>query len=320
MSWLAANLSPIVLILVFYALLGAALRLIFAPDWRAGLLPRTWSARPRLRMPDFTARTTRRRVLVLLFAGAGLALTLPIADWLRFLIAQIALLVAVLIAVNVTLDRRLADLERTRLFHALRSPLPDLASDALATARRLGLLQDGSLANQDWRDARWAGANLAGADLTGANLHGADLRQADLSHARLTGANLRDADLSAATFHHADLSRASLAGVRAKSARFHRARLVEADLTAARLQACDFTLADLRGCDLRGANLKQADLSGAALLDLRLDAATRLPKTLAHHLRAGPSLTAGNPDGQQDGEAGSSPAAKEPEQSPPHLR
>lgn len=312
MSWLATNLAPILLVILFYTLLGLALRLIFAPDWRHGPYLRRLPAIPIIPRPDLDKRATRRWILGFAFACAGAALTLPLPDWLRFLIAQIALLAAVQVAIDVNLRRRLADMERARLLLALRSPIPDIARDALAAARHLGLIQSGALAHLDWQGVRWAGTDLAHADLTGANLQDADLRHAVLTGARLAGADLRHADLSATNLNGADLSGATLAHARAKSASFRRARLVDADCTAARLQACDFALADLRGCDLRGANLKQTDLSGTGLVQVRVDAQTRLPKSVAAQF---PQDTIDAPAPTSD-----PPTPKEPEQSAPHLR
>jgi len=321
MNWFAATLAPILLVLLFYALLGIVLRVIFHPTWSLGPQFRPLSFRPVLRLPDFDRPATRRWVLGLVFACAGMALTLPLPDWVRFLIAQIALLAAVLVAVDVNLRRHLAEMERARLLMALRSPIPDIARDALSAARRLGLLQDGTLAHQDWHGVHWAGADLSKADLTGADLQGADLRQAGLTHTRLAGANLSHADLTAANLDDADLSGATLASARAKSASFRRARLVDADCTGARLQACDFALADLRGSDLRGVNLKQAELSGAALAHVRVDPQTRFPKSVAAHFPINQvPMIDGRIDGNAAAPASAPPTPKEPEQSAQHLR
>jgi uncharacterized protein YjbI with pentapeptide repeats len=101
------------------------------------------------------------------------------------------------------------------------------------------------------------------------------LRASELVRAEAPGRRLdrRGADLIGRDLRRVDLRGANLRG----------AYLIGADLRGA-----DLTAADLTGADLRGADLRRSDLRGGIFLiqsqldAVRGDAATRLPRSLAH--------------------------------------
>ena len=127
-------------------------------------------------------------------------------------------------------------------------------------------LEEATLIEARFGQARLRGATLArtkllrarfrASDLTDANLAGADL-----SHAILTGACLRGADLTGAILRGADLQGADLTRARLRGANLREASLTGAVLAGAILDDADLTHTSLDGADLAGAILGPAVVS-----------------------------------------------------------
>jgi uncharacterized protein YjbI with pentapeptide repeats len=175
----------------------------------------------------------------------------------------------------------------------------------MALEEHLGILQQGVVVWNDWREknpvrpdlseaelnganlskANLSKANLSKANLSETNLGKADLSEADLNGANLSRANLGKADLSKANLSEADLNGANLSKADLHRADLHRANLDKADLSKANLSEADLNRADLNRADLRGTLLVDTNLCGASLSgssvygssvwDIKVDAQTK---------------------------------------------
>lgn len=162
------------------------------------------------------------------------------------------------------------------LMQQVRDKKTEIAQTALEALRRLGGLQDGSLAGAAWYGAHLAGVDLRGAKLSGAILSGVDLRGADLQGADLSGADMIDANLSGA-----NLSNAVLRGADLIAAKFSGADLTHCDLSEAALGGARFNYAIFHHSRVEGSNFNHAICDHSIFADVELSAAKDL-ETIRH--------------------------------------
>lgn len=315
-------LAPILFVLAFYLLLGLIIWWIFNPPrlrlrWR----PHGWRLfdwqrqRPKWlpgltdRVPkDPVSRQTLRFALPLGLLGL-LGLLLPLALPWRLIAAQAVGLAFLLPWFDNYFTRRQSHAAMEALLSALRSPLPHIATAAVAEAQQRGWFTNGTLRGLDFRHAQWAGSDLSHADLRRVNLAGADLHGALFHHAQLERVILTGANLATADFAGASLVEAQLNQISAKAATFRSANCLGVNLDGAKLQRADFAYANLSHSALCQTNFKQAALVGVQLTGARFDALTRWPKHFYPELSGAKRI-----------EALSLPSGKLAEHSEGHLR
>jgi len=176
-------------------------------------------------------------------------------------------------------QRRLDQQEKDRLVAQVKSPVRDMAVEALRLVRENNWLNEVLKRYEyDLSGVQWQGANLLEAHLPGVNLFGSHLPGANLNNANLQEGNLREANL-----HKVDLSWANLQEANLREANLHRAILGEANLEKAGLvdtnleetvfQEANLKEAYVQGAYLRGANLMHANFERANLSSANLQGA-----------------------------------------------
>lgn len=117
-------------------------------------------------------------------------------------------------------QRRLDQQEKNQLFRQVKSPVRDIAVEALRLIRENDWLGEvvekykHNLRGVQWQGAGLLKANLQGVSLNGANLQEAKLNEANLQGAHLKEANLQGADLRFTNLYGTNLIRANLQGAR----------------------------------------------------------------------------------------------------------
>lgn len=99
---------------------------------------------------------------------------------------------------NGVILRRNEENRKQELFEQLKSPVRDIAVEALRVVRKNEWLKE-VIETGHLSAVQWSGADLSGAFLVGAKLEGADLSGADLGGAKLLFADLRGAKYNAST-------------------------------------------------------------------------------------------------------------------------
>jgi uncharacterized protein YjbI with pentapeptide repeats len=143
--------------------------------------------------------------------------------------------------------RRILEQRKQEIFAQIRSPVRDVAVEALRLACHYGWLQE--VLNE---------VNLIGVHLEGADLRGENLQGAELPLVKLQGADLRHANLRGAYLMQANLEGANLRVAKFQGAELREANLKDADLLMAEMQTADLRGANLEGADLTETNLKQS--------------------------------------------------------------
>lgn len=173
-------------------------------------------------------------------------------------------------------QRRLDQQEKERLFAQIKSPVRDIAVEALR------LIKENNWLSQvlEKYDYDFAGSQWERADLQEAHLQEISLWDANLQCTNLMGSNLHRADLLRANLQKAVLAGASLQGAYLKEANLYAAVLVGANLQEAVLEGANLIEANLFGVYLMEANLRGAVLIGANLQKANLLKATYSENTV----------------------------------------
>ncbi len=272
------SLGPILFILVFFALLGSAIWVIFQrpalPTWASA----AWRPPSRWLSQDPTSRQAQKYAVIA--AAAGLLLLLaPGPEIIAFAGVQLLAIALLLVLLDLLQQHRRTQDQRSTVLAALASSNAERAADALAIALAEGWMTDGALIGLSLQNANWSAATISHVHLDRVNLTKANLQGIVAIRASLQAVTLDSANLDRAVLDGSQMQHASLCAARMRHASLRTSDLSHADLRGARLQNSDFTGALLCHAQLASANLKGASLLSADLTDATYDQYTKWPKS-----------------------------------------